>query len=290
MLIFPVEKDLVMEPVVRNSQVCFSFLLAFSLLLSAKTALSQEIHDPWENMNRGIFAFNDFVDVNFLEPVAQGYDAVMPTVVQTSVGNFFKNLRFPGRLISSVLQFKFQQAAEQSGRFMINSTVGIAGLIDVAEKLGIEDHYEDIGLTLGYHGVPNGPYFVIPFLGPSTVRDTFGRAVDFALDPLTWLFFIDDVPQRVKNSVGYGLIALEVAQTRADLIEAVESAKESSVDYYLFTQSAYYQYREGLIYDGEPPDEEFEDDFEDENEEEVDEQEDEEEVILEMSPDGKKVK
>jgi phospholipid-binding lipoprotein MlaA len=201
-------------------------------------------------MNRGIFWFNDTIDVYAMEPVAQGYDEITPTPIRTGINNFFLNLRFPMYFVSDLVQFKVTQAAEHTGRFLINSSIGLFGLIDVAKHLGLEDHYEDFGLALAYHGVPPGPYLVLPFVGPSNVRDGIGYLVDLFLDPLFVFGVSSNTPAPVKDKVLLPTGALKFINIRANLLEAVEAAKSSSLDYYLFVQSAYYQHREGVLNDG----------------------------------------
>jgi len=230
----------------------FVLLLLFATLTTPSYAQDIEVYDPIEPVNRGIFWFNDQVDVYFLEPVAKGYKYVTPKFFRTGVSNFFGNLRYPSLLVSDLVQLKFDQAATHTGRFLINSTLGLAGLFDVAEEFGLEKHEEDFGTALGYHGVAAGPYLVIPILGPSNVRDGIGRIVDLLLDPFFYLSYTD-METRTANSLTYGSYALRLINTRAEMIEGVESAKEGSVDYYLFIQGAYTQHRRNLIYDNNPP-------------------------------------
>jgi phospholipid-binding lipoprotein MlaA len=228
--------------------------LILSLLLSVPLALSadDEVPDPWESVNRPIFEFNDYLDVHVLEPVARSYDENVPPQVKIGVTNFFRNLRYPRYLVSDLIQLKFGQAAEHTGRFLMNSTFGLAGLIDVAKHIGLPDHQEDIGTALGFHGVGTGPYMVLPFLGPSNVRDTVGTVADFALDPLYFIgFFV--TPDPLPAAVEVSATTVKYVDRRAGLIEAVEAGKESSLDYYLFVKSAYQQHRQGLIYDGAVP-------------------------------------
>lgn len=230
-------------------------LLAYTAPQYSAAQSDAEVSDPLEGMNRGIFWFNDNVDTYLLEPVARGYHNVLPDPVETGIHNFFNNLRYPVYLVSDLVQFKFTQALEHTGRFLVNSTVGVAGLIDVGKRIGLPDHEEDFAIALAYHGVPAGPYLVLPFIGPSNLRDTFGYVIDCALNPFYWVGRTD-LHSDAKDSIVYGTTALKAIDTRARLLEAVKSAKESSVDYYLFMQGAYYQYRRGVLYDGNPPDEE----------------------------------
>lgn len=224
------------------------------LVITVSSAFAEdEVYDPIEPFNRGIFWFNDKFDINLAEPVARGYDKVVPEVVQDSVNNVFDTLSYPSYLVSDLVQLKVSQALDHTGRFLLNATLGIAGIIDIAKHVGLEKHKEDFGLALAYQGVPAGPYLVIPFIGPSNLRDGVGRIVDTALNPLNILYYSSNVATSTQNWVGFGSRTVEFVQTRADLIEAIETAKESSLDYYGFMQGAYYQYRRGLLYDGNPP-------------------------------------
>lgn len=209
----------------------------------------EEPYDPLESVNRGIFDFNDTLDVYAIEPVSRTYRDNVPDFLQTGISNFFLNLRYPSYLVSDILQGKFEQALEHTGRFLVNTTVGIVGLVDVAEDIGLPDHEEDFGTALAYHGVPAGPYLVLPILGPSNVRDGVGRIVDGFLDPIGWIYY-SSASSGVKLGVSATALGVKLVSTRAGLLQAVETAKESSLDYYLFTQGAYYQYRHGVITDG----------------------------------------
>lgn len=225
----------------------------------------EEIADPLEGYNRAMFWFNDKVDVYLLEPVARAYGYVAPNAVKKGIGNFFSNLRYPQYLVSDLVQFKFEQAGKHTLRFVLNSTAGILGFIDVAKQAGFPADDEDFGLALAYHGVPAGPYFVLPLLGPSTIRDAFGRGIDVCLYPLTYVGSISSLSNSDATAISLGARVLEVIDTREGLLEAIETAKDSSVDYYLFTQSAYYQIRRSMLHDGATPEEdEFDEDAYDE--------------------------
>ena len=230
---------------------CFLTLaLVFSVFFSFSASAESEIYDPIESVNRGIFWFNDQFDIYLLEPVARGYDYIAPDPIQEGINNFFNNLGYPQYLVSDLVQLKFGQALEHTGRFILNSTIGVAGFVDVAKHLGLEHHREDFGLALAYHGVPAGPYIVLPFLGPSNLRDGIGLLVDTALDPTYWLAAGDILKSNEEWIVSGSTTTLKFVHQRAQLFEAIETAKESSLDYYLFMQSAYYQHREGLLNDG----------------------------------------
>lgn len=231
-----------------------ALLVLFSLTACSTATLSEPERDPWERMNRGTFWFNEQADRFVVKPVATVYDDVLPQDAKTGVGNFFSNLRYPVVLLSSLVQLKFMQAAEQSGRFVVNSTLGLLGFFDPASDMGLEENDDDFGVALGYHGVPAGPYLVLPLLGPSNVRDGLGKLVDLAVDPLFFLEFVGSWSS--KPVVFNSALALKYVDIRAGMLENVETAKKSALDYYLFVESAYRQYRQGLIYDGEAPDEE----------------------------------
>lgn len=209
------------------------------------------VWDPIEPVNRGIFWFNDQLDIYLLEPVARGYFDYVPRPIRTGVKNFFRNIKSPVYVFSDLVQLKFEQAGIHTARFLINSTIGVLGVMDVARKWGLEHETEDFGIALGYYGVPEGPYLVLPLLGPSNLRDLVGTVVDGFLDPVpyaaaTW----DDGIYLVV-----GLKVVDVVDKRSRLLDAIETGKEGSVDYYLFIQSTYHQVRQNDIYDGAPPDE-----------------------------------
>jgi phospholipid-binding lipoprotein MlaA len=197
-------------------------------------------YDPWQRMNRGIFWFNDKADVWVLEPVAKGWDAVVPERAERSVTNFFANLRFPVVMTNNLLQGKPGDAAIDVGRFMVNTTIGLGGLFDVATIWGLDRHNEDFGQTLGYWGVPPGPYLVLPLLGPSNPRDTAGIPVDWVLS-VTPLFL---------NSFWWtGAGVVNIVNARAQVLDEVQQAKDASLDYYVFVRNAYYQRRNALVND-----------------------------------------
>lgn len=207
--------------------------------------------DPLEPMNRGIYKFNDTVDKAAIKPVAGAYKAVIPSPVRTGVNNFFTNLGTVVTIVNDLLQFKFDKALTDTGRFAINSTFGIAGLIDVASMDGIERRNEDFGQTLGYWGWKDSSYLVLPFLGPSTLRDTGGLVFDTALiDPL---YYVDDIPAR--NSA----IALKFVDRRSQYLPASDLLDEAALDPYAFMRDAYMQRRTNQIHDGDAPHEAWDD-------------------------------
>jgi phospholipid-binding lipoprotein MlaA len=200
--------------------------------------------DPWEGFNRRSFAFNEGVDKYVLKPVAQGYEKVTPAPVRAGVGNFFGNLADLWIAANNLLQGKPKDGASDLGRFVVNSTIGVFGLIDVATAMGLEKHNEDFGQTLAVWGVGSGPYVVLPLFGPSTVRDTGGLAVDVYTDVL------EEVERvRVRNS----LAGLRLVEQRAVLLPAESVLEQAALDKYGYLRSAYLQRRQSLIHDGHPP-------------------------------------
>lgn len=228
-------------------------LTALGFLVSApQSAAAQEISDPLEPVNRKIFWFNEKFDHYLFEPVSDGYRFVMPKRGRQSVEHFFSNLRYPRQLVGDVVSGKFSRAGIDTARFLINSTLGVAGFFEVAEEFGLERKDEDFGKALGYLGTDPGAYVVLPFVGPRNVRDTFGLAVDTVLDPL-WIFTQTNVRAGIVDPVTLGAQGAEAVNIRAELKDAVDTAEESAVDKYLFVQGAYTQHREGEVWDGEPP-------------------------------------
>lgn len=202
-------------------------------------------HDPLEGYNRAMFGFNEGVDKAIIKPVATGYKKVIPAIARTGVSNFFSNLRDIWIGVNNVLQGKVGAGASDFGRFAINTTVGILGLIDVASNAGLEKHNEDFGQTLGRWGVGSGAYVVLPIFGPSTVRDAFSLfAVDWHGDPL---WYVRNIPTR------YELMGVRLIDTRANLLDVSRLAEEAALDNYAYVRDAYLQRRRSLIYDGNPP-------------------------------------
>lgn len=204
--------------------------------------------DPWAGLNHGTHNVNDFADRKLLKPLALGYRKLVPGFARQGVSNVFSNLRDVGDAVNNLLQGKIGKSASDLGRVLVNSTLGIAGLFDPASRIGLNDHEEDWGQTLGVWGVPQGPYLVIPVLGPSSVRDGLARILDGAVNPLRYLYPVAD-----RNAA----YVLRSIQNRSDLI-----AMEGVVfgDKYIFYRDAYLQRRDYLVNDGEVSDP-FADDF-----------------------------
>jgi len=218
---------------------------------------TQADKDPLEGMNRGIYKFNDVTDKAFFKPVATAYKTITPSPIRTGVNNFFSNLGSITTVLNDLLQFKFSRAFTDAGRFVINSTFGLAGFIDVAAMDKIEKYKEDFGQTLGHWGVGNGAYLVLPFLGPSSLRDTTGLVVDSATtDPIRYTHNIGEI--RLHNQ----LRAAQFLDKRAELLTATDLVDEASLDPYAFTRDAYLQRRASLVQDGIVPEEFVKDEFE----------------------------
>ncbi|MFQ6332892.1 VacJ family lipoprotein [Methylophilus sp. 3sh_L] len=213
--------------------------------------------DPLEGLNRGIYKFNDVTDRYALKPVAKAYKAVAPSPVRTGISNFFSNLGTLTTVVNDLLQLKFAQAFSDAGRFVINTTFGVAGLIDVASMDNIPKHQEDFGQTLGYWGMGSGAYLVLPILGPSTVRDASGLVIDTVTsDPIQYLHNIGQI--RTYNQVR----AVQLLDKRTQLLDATDLVDNASIDPYAFMRDAYLQRRASLIQDGLVPKELLQDEFE----------------------------
>ncbi len=216
----------------------------FALALVAGAAQAQQANDPFEPANRAIFGFNEALDKAVLTPVAKGYQAVVPELMRQGVTNFFGNFGDGWSAINNVLQGKGEAAATMVARVATNTLFGIGGIFDVASDLGMERSSEDFGQTLGRWGMPAGPYIVWPLLGPSTGRDTLGRPLDLAWSPS---LAIND------GGVNIGLSALNLIDTRANLLEASRVVDGLAFDKYTFIRDAYIARRRNLVYDGNPP-------------------------------------
>ncbi len=217
-----------------------------SLALLGGCASTNNPRDPLEPLNRAVYHFNDGLDNVIMKPAAIVYKGVLPEFARTGVTNFFNNLYDILTALNNLLQGKVADAASDVGRIALNTTVGLAGLLDVATEVGLEKHKEDFGQTLGWWGIGDGPYLQIPFFGPSSFRDAVGLFVDVRLDPVGWLWR-NDVATR--NSL-WGLYLVNV---RANLLESTKILEEAALDPYEFQRDAYLQRRRNLVYDGNPP-------------------------------------
>ncbi len=199
------------------------------------------VNDPYEHTNRQIFAFNDHLYFGVLKPIAQAYSAFMPADLREAIRNGFRNLLFPGRFINFILQSKGDKAANETLRFLINSSMGMAGLLDLAQcGLGLQYYDADFGQTLALWGVCSGPYLVIPVLGSSNPRDLFGYAVDTAMDPLVWAPAKWWVTLSAESGEYINRTSLKIGQ--------YEELKRASLDPYIAMRDAYIQYRAHILH------------------------------------------
>lgn len=222
----------------------FLLLLASACMLCG-CAAGPDPRDPMEPFNRKVYAFNEGVDKAVLKPVAKGYVTVVPKIARRGVTNFFNNFDVVVTMVNDAFQLKGTKVPVDFARFTTNLVFGLGGLIDVASELQIEYRNEDFGQTLGYWGVPSGPYVVLPLLGPSDARDAPSLAVDLVSNPLFYW--------HTNWEARWGLYAVDVVNTRANLLEAEKFVDAASIDRYSFLRDAYLQRREYLIYDGNPP-------------------------------------
>ena len=219
--------------------------LSFLIAIFVSGCATTNNNDPLEGVNRGIYKFNDVADRAIIKPVAKAYKAVTPSPIRKGFNNFFNNLGSLTTVLNDLLQFKFAHAFTDAGRFVINTTFGLAGFIDVASMDNIPNRKEDFGQTLGYWGVGNGAYLVLPILGPSTVRDATGFAIDTATsDPITYTHNIGEV--RLHNQIR----AAQLVDRRTQLLDAGDLVDDASLDPYSFVREAYLQRRASQVADG----------------------------------------
>jgi phospholipid-binding lipoprotein MlaA len=219
-------------------------LVALLALAGCATVGEGDPRDPLEPLNRKIFALNDTVDVAVARPIATVYHDYVPAPLRTYARNFFANIGDLFIGLNNFLQGKPTDGLQDWVRFIFNSTIGVFGINDVASDMGFEKHNEDFGQTFGRWGIGEGAYLVLPFFGPSTLRDGVGQAIDIYADPLTGL---RPIPLRT------GVYALRFTGNRADLLDAGRLLEEAALDRYVFLRDAFLQRRRNLVYDGEPP-------------------------------------
>ncbi len=219
-------------------------LVALAILMISGCSTTSPKADPFETVNRATYKFNDVVDKAVLSPVARGYQAVTPEFLRTGISNVFSNIGDVATAFNNLLQGKGEDAANDVGRVLINSTFGVFGLIDIATPGGLEKHNEDFGQTLGKWGVGSGPYLVLPIVGPSTLRDGPARLVDSYAG---YFRYVDHIPTR--NTA----FAVEVVDLRASLLGASDALDTAALDKYQFVRDAYLQRRLNQVYDGKAP-------------------------------------
>jgi phospholipid-binding lipoprotein MlaA len=227
-------------------------LLLASAILAGGCASVQnpDPRDPFEGFNRAVFSFNDGFDKAIAKPVATAYKEVAPDPVRNGVRNFFSNIADVFIGVNNLLQGKAEEAITDWTRFAVNTSFGMLGFADWATDMGLEKHNEDFGQTFGRWGSPSGAYVVLPFLGPSTVRDSAGTVLDLYFDPVSNHYPVDE-----RNAA----TVLRLTSQRADLLDASRLLEQAALDRYLFLRDAYLQRRRSLIYDGRPPRESRED-------------------------------
>lgn len=227
---------------IRLSTLAVAALMTLAGLSGCATSGNKK--DPIEGFNRAMFSINDAIDSIAIRPVAKAYDSTLPVLVKRGVSNFFNNVDDVFVGVNNVMQGKIGQGAGDLGRVLVNTTVGVLGLFDVASEMGIDKHDEDFGQTFGRWGIGNGPYVVLPIFGPKTARDAVGFVLDSRVSPVN---NIDHVP--TKNS----LTALQIVDGRAQLLPADRVVDEAALDKYTYVRDAYLQRRRSQIYDGEAP-------------------------------------
>ena len=205
------------------------------------TDTENEIFDPLEPINRAIFGFNNVADKVILEPVAKAYRK-LPSPVQSGISNFLGNLRMPLVIVNQLLQGQGKNAAESSGRFIVNSTIGFFGLFDIADKVGLEEKQEDFGQTLGAWGIGDGFYIVLPLFGPSNLRDATGMILTYTTDPIN-AYAVREGEQWVVPL----RTATNAVDQRSRIIDEVNALRDNSIDYYAAVRSSYYQNRKAAI-------------------------------------------
>lgn len=223
-----------------------------TLLNGCATVQSPDPRDPWESWNRSVQSFNDGVDHYAMKPIAQGYNWIMPDFADKGVTNFFSNLDDIGVFTNDLLQGKFMQSGLDTARFLINTTAGVGGFVDIGSMIDLPKHNEDFDQTLGFWGLPTGPYVVLPLFGPSTPRGVFGLVGDAAMNPITYAGFGLN-PEWIGAAVSLGLGSLKAVDARSDLLGMEKVADEAATDRYQFFRDAYLSNRNYLVNDGNVP-------------------------------------
>lgn len=212
--------------------------LCMTLLSACATTGALDERDPWEGFNRGVYTFNETMDNVLFDPISKVYDFITPDVLDSGITNFFSNIAQVPVIANDILQFKFDQAVNDTVRLFLNSTIGLFGFFDVSAEAGLPSSKADFGQTLAHYGVDSGPYLVLPFFGPGTVRHAAGYAVDGALNPI---FYLDN------DLTKAGLLALNFVDVKSDLLSAVDLLEEAALDKYEFTKNAYFEKRANKI-------------------------------------------
>lgn len=234
---------------------CFTILFSCALLGACASTTDGDkavVADPYESFNRPVHKFNSKVDTYIAKPIADGYKQITPDFLQKGVNNFFNNLQEVNVILNDFLQAKFKQGAQDVGRLTLNTTLGLGGLIDVASQAGLDKHSEDFGQTLAVWGVPQGNYLVLPFVGPSTLRELPGYVVDAAANPGTYF----------GGAVALPLASVNALNTRANAEGSLQFINEAALDPYVFMRESYLQWRNYQAADGQVKTDKALDDFE----------------------------
>ncbi|HCU89185.1 MAG TPA: hypothetical protein DGR97_04540 [Gammaproteobacteria bacterium] len=226
-----------------------TLIVVFGLVTGCASTPNGDPGDPYEGANRKIYNFNDSIDRNVMQPIARGYVSLTPKPIRNSLTNFFDNVGYVNVIVNDLLQGKMTQFLSDTGRFVVNSTIGIGGLFDPAKAMGLRAHDEDLGQTFGVWGAGEGAYLNIPLAGPSSFRDAPGFVARTLLNPMTYLNPVVTIPVNVVNAVN----------VRANLLEATNIRDQAALDPYTFVREAYRQQREFKIHDGNPPGDGFDD-------------------------------
>lgn len=219
------------------------------LLAGCATMGTGDPRDPLENVNRSVYSFNEFMDDHLFDPISNVYQALTPGIVDRGISNVFSNIKDISVIANDILQLKLGQAVSDLARLVFNSTIGLLGFFDISSHIGLPKHHEDFGQTLARWGFGSGPYLVLPFLGPATVRDAAGYGVDTLINPVAYI-----------NNDAYmaGLMSLNYVDYKADLLSTGELIAEAALDEYEFIKNAYFEKRENLIHDREYSEPDFE--------------------------------
>jgi phospholipid-binding lipoprotein MlaA len=239
-----------------------------ALTTGCATTAPKDERDPWEGFNRDMQTFNDNLDNYVMKPVAKGYQWITPSFVDRGITNFFSNIGDIGVTLNDLLQWKLVQSGQDGARFLVNTTAGVAGFIDVASMIDLQKHNEDFDQTLGYWGAPTGPYLVLPFFGPSSPRGVGGLVGDAAMNPISYVGL--GVSSGVSTAISGGLFATNAVDFRADNLSSEKIATEAAIDRYDFFKNAYLQQREYLVHDGKIPEDKKHEEYHFDIDEELD--------------------
>lgn len=243
-------------------------VLILAALATGCATTYHDKRDPWESWNRDVQDFNDGLDDYVMKPVAKGYQWITPSFVDRGITNFFSNIGDIGVTINDLLQWKIAQGGQDGARLLVNTTAGVAGFIDVASMIDLHKHNEDFDQTLGFWGVPSGPYLVLPFFGPSTPRGVGGLIGDAAMNPISYVDL--GVSSGLATAISGGLFATNAVDMRADNLSSEKIATEAAIDRYDFFKNAYLQQREYLVHDGKIPQDEKHEEYHFDIDEELD--------------------